>query len=161
MSPTVQPLPDSKDQCSHAFEHVPNTTIAQWRSASAAERQRTPQRCLRTVTHTVDGRGHCALHAGAILLAAVADQPAHSKESTMTNDQPATDAPDLSKMTAAGRLRHEVAQHIDTHNANLRLTALKLAVEVLGQNNDDGSGIITLADAFLTFLTAGQKLTDR
>lgn len=75
------------------------------------------------------------------------------KEALMT-----TEKPDLSKMTHAGLIRHEVAQHINLHHAELRSKALRLAIETIGTRTEDGAGIVTLAESYLGFLSAGQKV---
>ena len=65
-----------------------------------------------------------------------------------------TEAPDFSKMTQAGRLRWEVAQHINTHHAALRERSLKLAMEIGG----DDEAILTRADRFVAFLSAAPQV---
>ena len=70
------------------------------------------------------------------------------KEAPMT-----TETPDFSKMTQAGRLRWEVAQHLDAHHAALRDRSLKLAIEIGG----DDDAIVARAERFLTFLSADAR----
>ena len=67
--PVVHELLGREAQCGYAID---TTYMANnWRERSATRLGRVATRCLRSATHTVDGRDFCALHAGAVLLLAL------------------------------------------------------------------------------------------
>lgn len=76
---------------------------------------------------------------------------------TNTDQRPATSQPSL---TMAGRMRQEIAKRIDTVEIELRSQALRLAIDSL-RPSDDGAGVVTLAEAYYQFLTAGQVALDQ
>lgn len=75
---------------------------------------------------------------------------------TNIDQRSATPKPSL---TLAGQMRHEVAKHTDTLMIERRSQALRLAIETIGRS-EDGAGVVTLAEAYYDFLTAGQKSLD-